>query len=204
MQEPSDLHPRVFFLMELRDYQDEIVQKNLQAMERGVTSTLNGLFTGAGKTVIFVTLADRIEGRTLIICPMRELVWQAIEKVREITDTDPDVEMANYHAEEDWPSKVIVASKQTLLSRRGGEPRYKKFRHFQLVIVDEAHMMCSEPVVEMLKYFQNDGAMVAGFTATPFRMDGRGLLCSSMKNPSVTTTCDGQSTTDTPAHPCAE
>jgi superfamily II DNA or RNA helicase len=187
--------------MELRDYQDEIVTANLQAMERGVTSTLNGLFTGAGKTVIFVTLAARIMGRTLIICPMRELVWQAIEKVREITDQDPDVEMANFHAEEDWPSKVIVASKQTLLSRRGGEPRYKRFRDFQLVIVDEAHLMCSEPVVEMLKYFQNDGAMVAGFTATPFRMDGRGLLCSSTKSPCVTTTCDGPSTTDGPCPP---
>lgn len=187
--------------MQLRDYQSEIVAKNLQAMASGVSSTLNGLFTGAGKTVIFVSLADRIEGRTLIICPMRELVWQAIGKVREITDSDPDVEMANFHAEEDWPSKVIVASKQTLLSRRGGEPRYKKFRHFQLVIVDEAHMMCSAPVVEMLRYFQNDGAMVAGFTATPFRMDGRGLLCSSTNNPFATTTCDGPSTTDGPCPP---
>ena len=190
--------------MRLRDYQDEIVTANLQAMERGVASTLNGLFTGAGKTVIFVTLAARIMGRTLIICPMRELVWQAIDKVREITDQDPDVEMANFHAEEDWPSKVIVASKQTLLSRRGGEQRYKKFRHFQLVIVDEAHLMCSEPVTEMLRYFQADGAMVAGFTATPFRMDGRGLLCNSTKSLSVTTTLDGQSTTDGPSHQSVE
>lgn len=189
--------------MNLRDYQTEIVNKNLQAMEAGVTSTLNGLWTGAGKTVIFVSLADKIEGRTLIICPMRELVWQSIEKVREITDTDPDVEMAGFHAEEDWPSKVIVASKQTLLSRRGGEPRYKKFRHFQLVIVDEAHLMCSEPVVEMLKYFQHDGAMVAGFTATPFRMDGRGLLCSSMNDQSVTTTFGGPSTTGGQCPPSA-
>jgi superfamily II DNA or RNA helicase len=187
--------------MQLRDYQEEIVTANLQAMDRGVTSTLNGLFTGAGKTVIFVTLAARILGRTLIICPMRELVWQAIEKVRDITEQDPDVEMADFRAEEDYPSKVIVASKQTLLSRRGGEPRYKRFRDFQLVIVDEAHLMCSEPVVEMLRYFQNDGAMVAGFTATPFRMDGRGLLCNSTTSLSVNTTSDGQSTKDGPCPP---
>lgn len=190
--------------MELRDYQEEIVTANLQAMDRGVTSTLNGLFTGAGKTVIFVTLAARISGRTLIICPMRELVWQAIEKVRDITESDPDVEMANFHAEEDYPSKVIVASKQTLLTKRGGESRYKRFRDFQLVIVDEAHMICSKPADNMFRYFQHDGAMVAGFTATPFRMDGRGLLCSSTKSPCVTMTFDGQSTMAGPCPPSVE
>lgn len=166
--------------MELRDYQLEYVDRNLDAMARGVKSTLNGLFTGAGKTVIFCTLADRIQGRTLIICPLRELVWQAVEKVREITDLPPDIEMADFYAEQDcWPAKVIVASKQTLLARRGGEPRYKRFDGFQLVIVDEAHLMCSEPVVEMLRHFNEQGAMVAGFTATPFRQDGRPMLEAS-------------------------
>ena len=166
--------------MILRDYQEEIVERNLDAMRRGVKSTLNGLFTGAGKTVIFCSLADRIPGRTLIICPLRELVWQAVDKVREITDADPDIEMADFYAESDyWPSKVIVASKQTLFARRGGEPRYKRFDGFDLVIVDEAHLMCSDAVVEMLRYFNAQGAMVAGFTATPFRQDGHPMLETS-------------------------
>jgi len=163
--------------MQLRDYQEQIVADNLAAMERGVTATLNHLFTGAGKTVIFVHLADRIAGSTLIICPLKELVWQAVDKVRTITGEDPDIEMAEYRAGGDWFSpKVTVASKQTLLSRRGGEPRYKRFGDFSLVIVDEAHMMCSEAVIEMLRHFQSRGAMVAGFTATPFRMDGKAML----------------------------
>ena len=163
--------------MELRDYQTEIVERNLDAMQRGVKSTLNGLFTGAGKTVIFCTLADRIPGRTLVIAPLRELVWQAVDKVREITDLPPDIEMADYYAEQDcWPAKVIVASTRTLFARRGGEPRYRRFDGFQLVIVDEAHLMCSEPVVEMLRFFNERGAMVAGFTATPFRQDGHAMM----------------------------
>lgn len=161
--------------MELRDYQSECVERNLAAMERGVKATLNGLFTGAGKTVIFVTLASRILGKTLIICPMRELVWQAHEKVRQLTDEFADLEMADYTADSSW-AKVIVASKQTLLSKRGGEQRYRKFDGLQLVIVDEAHSMCSPAVVEMLRYFQDGGAMVAGFTATPFRMDGKAMM----------------------------
>lgn len=163
--------------MKLRDYQRDIVAENILAMERGVKATLNHLFTGAGKTVIFVHLAKEIVGRTLIICPLKELVWQAVSKVREITGDDPDIEMAEYKAGEDWFSpKVVVASKQTLLSRSKGERRYKRFEPFRLVIVDEAHMLCSEPVIEMLTHFQNQGAMVAGFTATPFRMDGKAML----------------------------
>lgn len=188
-------------MLRLRDYQTEVIESLLDAMKRGVKSTLVGLFTGAGKTVVFTALADQIEGRTLIIAPMRELVWQAAEKVRQITDSDPDIEMADYVAERDcWPSKVIVASKQTLLSSRQGEKRYRRLNGFQLVIVDEAHMQCSEAVIEMLKFFQDQGAMVAGFTATPFRMDGKPMLrsnaCSSTTSQSVTTTSTGPSQTD--------
>ena len=188
--------------MLLRDYQDQIIDDNLQAMGSGVKSTLNHVFTGAGKTVIFCSLANKIEGRTLIIVPLRELLWQAVDKVRDILGEDPDVEMAEYHAGQDeWFSpKVVVASKQTLLSRKGGRKRYERFTDFQLVIVDEAHMMCSEPVVEMLKHFQDQGAMVAGFTATPFRMDGKPMLrreqCSSTNNLSADTTFGGPSIRD--------
>lgn len=189
--------------MELRDYQEQIVTDNLAAMDAGCKSTLNGLFTGAGKTVIFVTLAARIMGRTLIICPLRELVWQAVDKVRTITAEDPAIEMAEFEAQgDDWFSpKVVVSSKQTLLSRRGGEKRYKKFTDFQLVIVDEAHLMCSDPMLEMFRFFQDNGAMVAGFTATPFRMDGKAMMrgtCSSTNSSSVDTTSLGQSQTDGP------
>jgi superfamily II DNA or RNA helicase len=196
--------------MILRDYQEQIIKDNLAAMECGVQSTLNHVFTGAGKTVIFCSLAYEIEGRTLIIVPLRELLWQAVDKVREILGEDPDIEMAEYHAGSDeWFSpKVVVASKQTLLSRRGGAKRYERFTDFQLVIVDEAHMMCSDPVKEMLRHFQHQGAMVAGFTATPFRMDGKPMLkegkaCSSTSSSSADSTCSGQSPTDGQCPPSA-
>lgn len=193
--------------MILRSYQRECVDRNIDAMNRGVKSTLNSLFTGAGKTVIFVAMSEAIDGRTLIITPMRELVWQAVDKVRAITDRYPDIEMAEYVADEGWPSKVVVASKQTLLARRGGEARYRRLSGFQLVVVDEAHIMCSDTVVEMLRYFQDGGAMIAGFTATPFRMDGKPLMgdkkWTSTKSLSETSICDGQSTTSTECLPSA-
>lgn len=188
--------------MQLRDYQERVVNENLTAMERGVKATLNGLFTGAGKTIIFCAMAARISGRTLIICPLRELVWQAAQKVREVTELDPDIEMADFVASNDewWSAQIVVASKQTLMSRRGGVPRYKRLTDFELVILDEAHVMCSPQVVEMLKHFQDNGAMVAGFTATPFRMDGKAMMqegaCSSTNNSSEDSTSAGQPPTD--------
>lgn len=196
-------------MVRLRDYQEQLVTENISAMQSGVKATLNHLFTGAGKTVCFVTMADRIPGRTLIICHLRELVWQTVNKVREICEQDPGVEMAEYVSDEsDWfPSKVVVASKPTLLSKRGGDHRYKRFQDISLVIVDEAHLMCSPAVTEMLRWFQGQGAMVAGFTATPFRMDGQPMLrrdlCSSTNGLSVDMTCNGPSRTGGQCHPSA-
>lgn len=161
----------------LRDYQEHTVRLNIEAIQRG-EPVLNGMFTGAGKTVMFSEIARRIDGRTLVICHMRELVWQAVEKARTVAETEPDIEMADFMADEDaWcPARIVVASKQTLLSHRGGVPRYKRLSGLSVVHVDEAHIQFSEPVLEMLRWFQSQGAMICGWTATPFRMDGRSLM----------------------------
>ena len=162
--------------MELRSYQTESIDAVMSAFDRGVTRALVSMHTGAGKTVVFCRLASLMAGRTLIIAPMRELVWQAADKVREINGDYADIEMADYRSNATFPERVVVASKQTLLSTSGGKKRYQKFLDIELVIVDEAHMQCSPAVVAMLNYFVDRGAKVVGFTATPFRMDGQPLL----------------------------
>lgn len=194
--------------MELRDYQTDVIERVTAAMDRGFRSTLCALFTGAGKTVIFATLAKRIAGRTLIICPLRELVWQSVDKCRKIAGDDVEIEMAEHMATtgDSWtsPAKIVVACKQTLLSSRGGRKRYMRLSGFQLVVIDEAHMQCSEPVVEMLEHFQEEGAFVAGFTATPFRMDGVPMLkegaCDFTNQSQPTTESSGELNTDTQCH----
>jgi len=160
----------------LRSYQAESVDTGLVAVHDRVEAMLVGMFTGAGKTVIFTSLAQKVHqifgGRTLIVTPLRELAWQAADKVRDVAGMDPGIEMAEYRASTDtWESPdVVVASKQTLL--RG---RYKKFTDVRLVIVDEAHLQYTEPCLEMLRWFNANGATVIGYTATPFLMDGRAM-----------------------------
>lgn len=190
--------------MELRDYQRTVIERVEAAMDRGLRSTLCSLFTGAGKTVIFATLANRLAGRTLIVAPLRELVWQAVDKCRRVVGDDVEIEMAELKStiDDGWtpPAKVVVACKQSLLSRSGDRKRYHRLSGFDLVVIDEAHMQCSEPVVEMLKHFQGDGAFVAGFTATPFRMDGIPMLmegaCDFTSPSQQTTESSGASKTD--------
>lgn len=163
--------------MLLRDYQQAIVDANVAAMREGVPSTLSGVFTGAGKTVMFCEMArivaEMFAERTLIMTPLRELVWQTVAKVREVAGQDPGLEMAEFATESDewWSPQIVVACKQTLI--RG---RYRKFRDIRLVVVDEAHLSFSPACLEMFRWFIGNGAMVAGFTATPFRMDGSAML----------------------------
>jgi superfamily II DNA or RNA helicase len=95
-----------------------------------------------------------------------------VSKVRDVVGLDPGLEMGDFRAQQDewWSPKIVVASKQTLI--RG---RYKKFTDIQLVVVDEAHMSFSEACLDMFQWFNERGAMVAGYTATPFRMDGTAM-----------------------------
>lgn len=164
--------------MRLRDYQDDCCEAVRSAMAVS-QAILCVLFTGAGKTVVFAWLAKMFpQRRVLIIAPMRELCWQAAGTVDRVTGDMAELEMASSWArmadEWGWGGRVVVASRQTLLS--GRVKRYKRFLGYELVIVDEAHTMMSEPVLEMLKELRDAGATVVGFTATPFRMDGKPLL----------------------------
>jgi superfamily II DNA or RNA helicase len=163
--------------MRVRDYQRRCVDAVVEAMPHYRTM-LCSVFTGAGKTVMFAHLANTYpDARILLIVPMRELAWQGADTFARWCDERPEIEMAQFAAQTDmWlgGGRVVVASRQTLLSGRG-EKRYERFRGFDIVIVDEAHTQFSEPCLAMLRDLRDHGATVIGFTATPFRMDGKPL-----------------------------
>ena len=160
--------------MRIRDYQQACVNAVVRALDKS-RSVLCCLFTGSGKTVVFAQIANTYpDARILVIVPMRELAWQGADVFHRWTGERPEMEMSEYRASDSWwgGGRVVVASRQTLLSGRGSK-RYERFLGFDIVIVDEAHTQYSEPVLAMLREFQAHGASVIGMTATPFRMDGR-------------------------------
>lgn len=163
--------------MRVREYQSECTEAVASAMDR-YRSMLCCLFTGAGKTVVFANIANTYpDAKVLLIVPMRELAWQGANVFDRWTGETSQMEMADLRANTSmwWGGgRITVASRQTLLSGRG-ERRYERFLGTDIVIVDEAHTQFSEPMLEMLRAFQAAGATVIGFTATPFRMDGKPL-----------------------------
>ncbi|OTB03304.1 hypothetical protein M426DRAFT_74070 [Hypoxylon sp. CI-4A] len=164
----------------LRDYQEECIQSVLNSLKNGHKRLGISLATGAGKTVIFTQLIERIKpnpgeaDQTLILAHRRELVEQA---ARHCTAAYPskkvEIEMGNMHAS--GTADITIASIQSINS---GD-RMSKFdpHRFKLVLVDEAHHIVAPGYLRTLEHFnldqkREDGPALVGVSATFSRNDG--------------------------------
>lgn len=107
-----------------RDYQKDAVIAAINAWEN-CRSTLIVLPTGMGKTHVGGSLCkiweQHKEGRILWIAHRKELIEQAAGRIALLTGTNPDIEMADKHAERHsllTGSSVVVASIQSLMAGR--------------------------------------------------------------------------------------
>jgi len=145
----------------LRDYQIRLRGSIGQAFANGRRRVLAVMPTGAGKTVVFTSLEGY--GSTLIVAHRRELIRQASAKLAEAG-------VAHGVIAPGWPANdapVQVGSIQTVARRLGELPQ------FRLVIIDEAHHAAAGQYRKLIEA-QAD-ARLLGVTATPERLDGRGL-----------------------------
>lgn len=163
--------------MNLRPYQQAAVDTTLAELETK-RSSLIVLPTGTGKTIVFshIIKAFSSRGRALVIAHREELIHQAADKIRAVTGQEPDIEMADAHADRHMfrRSGVVVASVQTLLS----DKRLGKFRpeDFTLIVTDEAHHATANSYRRIYDYFAaNPRCQHVGVTATPDRADEEAL-----------------------------
>lgn len=124
--------------------------------------------TGSGKTVIFCRIiagAVAKGNRVLLIVHRKELLDQASDKL-DYLGVDHGVIMGDH-----WRDRphlpVQIGSIQTLIRRDPLVPAPN------IIILDEAHHAVSSSWAEVLSWYPD--AVVIGVTATPVRMDGRGL-----------------------------
>jgi superfamily II DNA or RNA helicase len=149
--------------LQLRPYQAEAIAAAKRAYERGIKSALISLPTGAGKTVVFASLArDFLPERTLVLAHREELLAQAKSKIAGIAGVMPGLEKGRTRSS--VQESVVVASVQSLM--RGRKIAGKRFG---LCVIDEAHHAAAPSYRAVLKRLKP--RCILGVTATPFRTD---------------------------------
>jgi|TARA_Y100000289_G_scaffold3365_1_gene3127 superfamily II DNA or RNA helicase len=152
--------------MPLRSYQELAIDQLRGALNQHPRALLV-MPTGSGKTVVFseiCRLANAKGRHVLILVHRRELVKQASDKLTK-AGVKHGIIAAGFK-----PSAhpVQVASVQTLARRLLTVPAEP-----DLLVIDEAHHALAGSWDKILLHFKN--ARVIGVTATPSRLDGRGL-----------------------------
>ena len=153
--------------MPLRDYQQDAVYQLRQAVARS-GSAVYCLATGAGKTVVAAEIA-RLAGlkgsRTLFLVHRRELVRQAVDTLYEACPGEQVGVIAAGWPELPW-APLQVGMVQSIAKR-------ERIPDFDLIIVDEAHHARAKTWATVLARWPK--ARLIGLTATPQRLDGKGL-----------------------------
>jgi DNA repair protein RadD len=153
--------------MEQRTYQAEAIQNCRNSFGQGTQSALLVMPTGAGKTVVFSKITENAVNKNnnvLILVHRRELIKQASKKLAAI-NVDHGIIAAKFKPKD---SPTQIASVQTLVRRL----KSTKFVP-SLIIIDEAHHAAAGSWEKILNYYPD--AIRLGVTATPCRLDGRGL-----------------------------
>ncbi|WP_342627538.1 DEAD/DEAH box helicase [Nguyenibacter vanlangensis] len=153
----------------LRDYQARVAEDVSAHFKAGVTRVLVQMSTGAGKTVLAAYLMQRCitAGRTVyFLCHRDELVAGTSRTL--LRYGIPHGVIAAGHARV-TNAAIQVCSIGTLKSLLGSVPVP------WLVIVDETHHSRAEGWETVIDHFTTRGARLVGLTATPKRLDNRGL-----------------------------
>lgn len=145
----------------LRPYQQRALDSLRLAYKRA-RSVLLVMPCGAGKTTVFVEAARLAKVPVLILVHRKELIEQASARLS-ASGIPHGIIKAGY--KEDRSQRIQLASVQTL-ARRAKPPA-------GLVIIDEAHRCLADSWLALLDQYPQ--AWILGCTATPYRLDGRGL-----------------------------
>lgn len=155
----------------LYDYQSIVVEKIYKAISEGITKILCQLPTRAGKSLVATKIIEDVLSRKEVVwflCHTNVLIKQMSE---ELTThgirhgiISPRSGMVKYRCQ--------VISKDTLINR------YKKMKANgwqppKYIFVDECHLARGAVYTKLIEMFPD--SILIGLTATPIRLDGKGL-----------------------------
>ena len=154
-------------MIDLRPYQAQDVERLRAAYAEGHRAVCYALPTGAGKTIVFAHVIDgavRKGRRVGVLVHRRELVRQAADKLAR-TGVPHGILAAGLDKNHDAP--VLVMSVQTAARRLDRLPK------LDFIVADETHHAVSETWARVIAHWP--AAKLLGVTATPARLDGKGL-----------------------------
>jgi DNA repair protein RadD len=172
---------------ELRPYQQKGIADLRAAYRKGARAPIYQLATGGGKTVVFSAIGASVvaKGRKmLVLVHRRELVRQAWAKLA-LAGVEAGIISSTFPARPEL--FVQVASVQTVINR------LDKLPQFDLVVIDECHHSTA-PTYRTIIEHQAD-AKLLGVSATPIRLDGKGLddiFDAIVSGPSIKELVDGK------------
>jgi len=150
-------------MIELRPYQDTLVNAFDQKVTDGIRRIIIVAPTGSGKTLIASEIIKRgvaAHKNILFVAHRNELLTQARDKLRDFEVTAGIIKAGRDKDARPW-AFVQVAGIQTLHAPA------------DILIVDEAHHVRAMTYQKIIEAYPN--AIIIGLTATPCRGDGRGL-----------------------------
>lgn len=169
----------------LRDYQEKARDAFLNSGKYGTIV----LPCGSGKTVVGISIMEKIGKKTLILCPSVTSLHQWKNELLDKTNIKEE-DIGEYSSEKKEIRNITLSTYQILIHRDStkDEESISAYPHFSLfsknnwglVIYDEVHMLPS-PVFRITAEFQSIYRL--GLTATLIREDGKEDLVFSLVGP---------------------
>jgi len=151
--------------LELRRYQQEMVNQLRAVFASGKKRIVMQLPTGGGKTAVFTDITRRVVergGKVMIVTDRKELHQQGGNALARLGVGYRELSAKTTRLDD---SPVTMAMVETL-KRRLIKPDYAAFvKKFKLIIIDECHKNTFNRLFEAL----DEEQLVIGATATPIR-----------------------------------
>lgn len=158
--------------MELRDYQRASLNALYRYFEKKDGNPVIALPTGTGKSLVIAAMADlalRFEHqRVIVLTHVKELIAQNYNTAINMYDLDAGIYSAGLKRR-DTTNRLIFAGIASI------NRRYKELGAFNLIIIDECHLVSDNGNTMYRKYIDkmkelNPLVKVIGFSATPYRL----------------------------------
>lgn len=155
----------------LRDYQVQDIDRLREAYRSGARAVLYQAPTGSGKTVLFANIvrgAAELGHRIWIVVHRQELLSQCSRALTELELEHGIIAAGRYGT---VGAQILVCSVQTLVRRIRAKP--SKIGPVDFIVFDEAHHAAAGTWRTIID--ARPQARLLGVTATPMRLDGKGL-----------------------------